>query len=270
MILTESQNWLLRIAALLVFGLFNLVVWALRNKPKVSYAIAWCIAAYLFIYKVGDYTYLQCIGHRMDYPLEFSALSYIAFAIMVLFGGRKGDVFGVFTATLAGAIYCMSWWISPVAHIEKGLDVMALVNHHALYFGGILMAANCRHYSVKSMWQIILGTCVFVAYAWLMLSVTPYVEAMGAPVIMRITNSNILYSVMTNVTPLVRAIYYICAIALLLALIAGFYALNNWQAKRRVAKGLPKDYYAKGLSIFTNRPNPYQPFLDVPLEPPME
>lgn len=250
----NNQYWW---AGLLMFILFvglNLLVWALRNKPKLSYAIAWSIAAFFFVYKCAEYTYHQCVGDTMDFPVEFSALSYFVFAILIVFGNRKCDQFGAFTAILAGAIYSLSWWVAPDSHIggHPYFGTMAIINHHLLYLGGMLITANCRKFDIKHSWQIALGVGVFVGYSWLIYKTTDYAAVMGKPIIINITDGGIVQTMLgadpSNVG--VKIGYYIFAITLFVLMAAGFFLLSHWQSKRRRKKGLPEDYFASGLDIY--------------------
>lgn len=238
-------------AGLLVFVLFiflNVAVRVLRNKPELSYAIAWCIAAFLLVYKIGEYTYFQARGEHMRFPVEFSAVSYFVLGIFITFRIKKADQFALFTAVLAGCIYSMSFWISPDGHINQResiyLLVMAAVNHHMMYFAGMLMLANVRSYSPKSCWQQLIGVSVLVAYSWTIHSTTDFSKIWGKPIIIQITDGSIISQIYDGVIePWMLAIYFFAAACLFVALLAGFYFLNGKLANRRKMLQLPKDYF---------------------------
>jgi hypothetical protein len=88
----------------LLFASLTVHVFLLRNKPKLSYAIAYTIALFLLAYKIGEYIYWQAIGEHMKIPVEFSALSYFTFAITVIFRTKKADQFGSFVGLLTGLL----------------------------------------------------------------------------------------------------------------------------------------------------------------------
>lgn len=254
-----DRCWWYGLTVFIIFIGLNLLVWALRNKPKTSYALAWLIAAYLFISKVGSYVHNQCVGNNMDFPVEFSALSYFAYAILVLFGGRKIDHYGAFVAIVAGGVYSAASWLAPsnFAH-EQGMMYIfdnAVFNHHVMYLGGMLLVANCRRYRVKdTWWHMALGVGAFVGYSWLIYSCTPYAAVRGKPLIINITDGGILTKVFApeQINVGIRIGYYIFAVGILVLLLVGFYLLNYWQVKRRVKVGLPPACDPKGLAIFTD------------------
>lgn len=251
----DKTYWWLSLVMLLVFVGLNILVWALRNRPKASYALAYSIAIFLFVYKVGEYAYHQCTGNNYNFPVEFSALSYFAFALCTLFVPRRYNIFGGFAAILAGGMYAMSWWVAPAGHLANGWtywEVMAIFNHYILYLGGILVAANCRRYRWQDVWQLPLGVGVFVGYSWLIYCCTRYAAMIGKPLIVRICDASVLEAVLApeKITAGARTIYYVCAFVLLFALMAGYVALSQWQSRRRTRRGLVGDYAAAGLAVY--------------------
>ncbi len=246
--------------ALIIFFLFialNAIIFLLRNKPKASYIVAYCIAVYLLVYKIGEYTYWQAIGEHMHFPVEFSAVSYFLFGIAVTFRLKKVDSFATFCAMLAGLMYSVSFWVSPDSFVANG-DAMywfvtAIINHHALYLGGMLMLLNVRKFRVKDIYQHLVGVGILVGYSWIIHSFTDYTAIMGKPIIIQITDGSIL-TWLFHSEPSTGALvgYYIFAVVLFSLLLAGFFTANNLCAKRRVKKGLPEDAFPKKLStVFT-------------------
>lgn len=251
--------WWYGLTVFLIFVGLNVLVWLLRNKPRTSYALAWLLAAYLFIIKLYGYVRNQAIGEHLDFPVEFSALSYFAYAISVLFLGRRAGHYGVFCGILAGLVYSAASWLSPSNFAaEQGMRYLltsGFINHHLLYLGGMLMLANCRCYPPKrTWWHMLIGVGVFVGYSWLIHLTTPYSEVRGKPLIIRICDGDILLRVFSAdaINVGLRIGYYIFAIGGLCALLAGFYLLNHILAKRRETRGLPIDYYATDRAIFRN------------------
>lgn len=260
-----DRVWYYGLTVFLIFIALNLLAWALRNKPRTSYAVAWLIAAYLFVDKVMVYVQAQALGEHMNFPVEFSTLSYFVYAVSVLFFGKKGSQYGVFTAILAGLVYSAASWFSPSNFAgEEGMRYIfnsAVINHHLMYLGGMLMAANCRYYPVrKCWWQLPLGVGIFVAYSWTIHTCTPYSAVMGKPLIIRITDGDILLKVFPaeKINVGYTIVYYIFAVGVLLAIMAGFYWLNYLSMKRRAKKGLPLDYYASDWRILTDVPSEWR------------
>ena len=244
---SSFHYWWLALIVLAAFVGLNIVVYLLRNNPRLSYAIAYTIAMYLLIYKIGEYTVWQALGYRMKFPVEFSAMSYVVFSIFVTFRLKKIDAFAVFTAILAGVIYEMSWIISPDGHVGVSenmfLSVMAIINHTLLYFGGMIMAANCRSYSIKkTVWQIFLGVGILVGYSWIIHLFTDYSVVSGKPIIIMITDGSVLSYVSDNPSLGFTIGYMIGAVILLCLIIAGFYLLNSKTTKSRLKFGGPANY----------------------------
>ena len=93
----------------LIFVGLNVIVFLLRKKPSLSYAVSYTIALYLLIFKTVEYTVYQIMGDHLNLPLEFSTISYFVFGIAVVFKLKKIDQFPVFTAILAGMIYGLAF-----------------------------------------------------------------------------------------------------------------------------------------------------------------
>lgn len=231
-----------------IFVLFNVGVFLLRNKPQVSYAIAYTIALYLFVYKIGEYVYYQAIGLHLKFPVEFSALSYFLLAISVVFRIKKMDQFGAFAGMLAGLMYSVSFWISPMSFVNSMdtmfLFIMAILNHHLLYFAGALLLFNVRKYNFKDCWIMLLGVGAMVGYSWIIYLFTPYASLYGKPTIIQICDGSILdWLGLQDVPTWGYVLYLVLAVILLFGLLAGFYWANSLEVKRRRKKGVIEDYF---------------------------
>ena len=247
---------------LLGFALFvglNVLVWALRNRPKLSFAIGYSIAVFLLLYKIAEYIAYQGMGEHVRVPLEFSALSYFLFAILVTFRVKGADAFGCFVAMLAGMMYSFSIWISPDTHFANRdiwfLFVMAVVNHHLLYLGGALIVMNSRRFDPRQSWIFAVGTGLMVGYSWLLYGVTNYGEIYGKPIIISITDGSILLNLThaESVKAWELGLWIPGALCLLALFAVAFYLLNRWQAKRRAKVGLCEDYFPSFRQVFNKR-----------------
>lgn len=246
-------------AGLLVFFFFvglNALILALRNKPKVSYAIAYCIAVFLLVQKTLEYIVWQALGYHMKFPVEFSAVSYFLFGIFVTFRIKKADGFAVFVAVLAGLIYSVFFTLQPQSFIGDFINgdeapvsfVLAIINHHLLYFGGMLMLVNVRRYPVKNVWQYVLGVGIMVAYSWLVHLYTPYSVANGMPIIIQITNGQILTRLFSDPPLWGVVLYYLLAVSTVVVLLGAHFALNHKFAALRSKKGMETDAFPDTLS----------------------
>ena len=248
-------------AGLLVFVLFitlNTVVFLLRNKPKASYAIAWCIACFLLTYKIGEYVYWQVVGLHYKFPVEFSALSYFFYGIAVTFRLKKVHAFPLWAAFMAGVMFSVSFWVSPDSHINNMdtpfLFAMALINHHLLYFGAMLMIANVTRLEGKSWWQLIACGLSCVGYSWLIYLFTDYANQVDKPLIVQMTDGSIMtWLGIQGLSALHYILYAVAVIILLTLTVSGVFLLNRWQCRRRQKKGIEVDYFpAKWLTHYVD------------------
>lgn len=242
-----NEYWWMGALIFLLFFAINLTVFLLRNKPRVSYALAYGIAVFLLIYKVGENIYWQSMGKHMNFPVEFSALSYLLFAVFTVFKIKKADEFAVFAAILAGFIYSGAFAVFPDLFAPGGKIsywiAIALLNHHLLYFGGMLMLANVRKYRIRNCYMQFLGIGALIGYSWAIHLFTDYSAEMGKPIIIQITEGSILYRVFPaeSVSDALVVLYYVCAVLMILILLTVFYLINRRCVRRRVAAGLPED-----------------------------
>lgn len=252
----NNQFWWCGLLIFILFIAINISIAFLGKYPRLSYAIAYCIGAFLLTYKIGEYIYWQAIGEHMHFPVEFSALSYFVFGIFTTFRIRKCDCFAAFTAILAGFFYSVSFWISPDSFVNAGdppfLFAMAIINHHMLFAGGMLMLINVRKYEFKkTVYQHFIGIALMVGYSWLIYAFTDYAAVEGKPLIIKITDGQILQFLFPDSAALAGwqlAIYYICCVIVLAGVIAAFYGINRLGIKRRRKLNFDDDCFPDKLS----------------------
>lgn len=248
----NNTYWWAGLAVFILFAGLCFAVFALRKKPELSYKIAYFIACFLLVYKVCEYIYWQAVGEHLKIPVEFSAVSYFLFAVTTVFRIKRVDALAVFCGFLAGLCYSAASWISPDSFVNSGIEesiflfVMAIINHHALLFGSLLMMANVRRFEVKKTWWCVLvGVGIMVGYSWLMHLFTPYSELYGKLIFIRVTDGSILNYLfpMLEMTPWLRVAYLVVVSFVFLLLICLFYLLNDYLAKKRKeSTGYDLDY----------------------------
>ncbi len=232
----------------MLFAALNTVIFLLRDKPRLSYIIAYITAAYLMIYKTGELIHSQPWENSYKFPVEFSALSYFLFGIFVVFRIHKFDSFPVFVALLSGIIYSVYFCIVPDCYIrdrESSFSLaMSIVNHHALYFGSMLLIANVRRYHIRHIWHHFLGIGLLTAYAWIIYNFTGYSFYMRKPIIIQILDSSILSWLfqVENLKTWHKIVYYVFVFCTVGSVLAMFYWLNHKMSGRRMRKGLPASY----------------------------
>lgn len=239
--------WLSLIVVLFFIGL-NVAIFFLRKKPQLSYAIVYSVAAFILVYKIIEYICYQAIGDHMKFPVEFSTLSYLILGIVVTFRLKKLEPLAAFVSILAGFVYSVVCWFSPNSVVTEAETVYylvtAIIMHHLLYLGGMLLLLNTRHFSYKSCWTLVLGVALMVGYSWIIYLFTPYAEIIGKPLIIQTCDGSILaWLGATEVQGWKMALFSIAELILLFGVMAGFYSINNVIAKRRAKSGLIDDYY---------------------------
>lgn len=256
-----NEYWWAGLLIFLLFVFLNLAVFMLRDKPGVSYRIAWFIAVYLLIYKICEYTYFQAIGEHLRIPVEISAVSYLLYGFFVTFKFRKSELFALFIAVFAGLFYSLAFWISPDSYISsidtKYLFAMAVINHHLLYFGGMLILANTRREPLKNAWQLPVGFGALLGYSRLIYRFTDYASIYGKPFVIQVMDSTILRWITRSDTALSaggKAVYYIVIGVLLFSVMALFLLLNKLCADGRRKRGVCESYEPTWQDLFSLKP----------------
>ncbi len=242
--------WWLSLIVVFIFIGLNVAIFLLRNKPQLSYAIAYSISSFILVYKIIEYICHQAMGNHMNFPVEFSALSYLILGITVTFRIKKLEPLACFISILAGFVYSVVCWFFPTSVITEAQTeplyflVMAIIMHHLLYFTGMLLLVNSRRFSFKRCWVIFLGMGLMIGYSWIIYLFTGYADVYGKPLIIQTCDGSILQWLgMSQIQGWQMAIFSIIEIIILCGLMAGFYSINNITANRRKKKGLPDDYY---------------------------
>lgn len=242
-----SEVWWGGLLIFVVFLLVNLIIFLLRNKPKVCYVIIFCVAVYFLITKTVEYVQWQLKGRHLHFPVEISALAYFIFGITVVFRIKKLNAFASFVAVIAGLVYSVTFWFLPEKFIQNGQFhdylIKAIINHHLLYLSGMFLTINIEKFEKKSIIFTLIGVGGLVLYSWLIHLFTDYSIVEGKPVIIEITDGTILDRVFTSYPAIAKVVYFICALALFLLILFGFYLLNAFSVKRRVKSGLKVDCY---------------------------
>lgn len=254
----DTSVWWVGLLVFIIFLSVNIILFLLRNKPKIAYAIIYCVAVYFLVLKTVEYVRWQVIGRHLHFPVEISALSYFIFGITVVFRIKKLNAFASFISIIAGLVYSVTFWFVPENFTDGNFHrylVMAVINHHLLYFGGVVYM-NIEKYDWKKFYVVLIGVAAFIAYSWAIHLFTDYTAVEGKPIIIEITDGTILSHVFTSYSTAIKILYIVCAIILLFALLVGFYYLNALMAKSRKRKGFKENLYPPSLKkAFTFKRN---------------
>lgn len=240
--------WWLSLIVVFIFIGLNVAIFFLRKKPQLSYAVIYSVAAFMLVYKVIENIVYQAIGEHMNFPVEFSALSYFILGITVTFRLKKLEPFAAFVSILAGFVYSVVCWFSPASVVSEAETmyylVVAILMHHLLYLCGMLLLLNTRRFSYKGCWILILGVAVMLSYSWIIHLFTNYSEIYGKPLIIQTCDGSILQWLgVGSVHGWQMALFSIAEIILLGGIMTAFYSVNNIIANKRKKKGLLDDYY---------------------------
>ncbi len=166
--------WWVSLIVALFFGGVNVAIFIpLRGKVKLCQKIVTIVCAVLLAYKIGYYTFYQIMGAGWNkFPVEYSAVTYFVFTLIVLTKREKLMPFGIFSAILSGLMYCISFIVAPAQFVPPHNSIYELItaciNHNALYFCGMLLLLYVKPLNKKLWWEIPVGVGVFAAYAALL------------------------------------------------------------------------------------------------------
>lgn len=245
-----GEYWWVALIQLIFFTCISILLILLKRKPDIGGIVARVIAFFLLAYKIGEYTYWQCVGEHLKIPLEFSALSYFIYSIIIGFDIKKGKPFAVLVALLTGVLYNVSLIISPDSFVitrdSVFLLIMAMINHTLLYLGSMLTLLGAKEkYDIRKLWTCFVGLLCMVGYAWLLYSTTNYAELYDTPIIIQLSNGTILswLNPEMELPIVVKVISIILEVIIVTFAFIGVYSLNNILYKKRIERELqePKD-----------------------------
>ncbi len=240
-----GKYWWLALIQFLIFIGINVLIVLLRDKPDVGSNISRAIAFFLLTYKIVEYVYWQCIGEHLKIPLEFSALSYFIYSIVIIFNIKKGKPFAVLVALLTGLLYNVSLFVSPDSFIlakDNNFSLItAMFNHTILYFGSMLTLIGAKEkYDVRKLWTCFVGVICMIGYAWIIYANTDYALYYDTPIIIQLSNGTILswLNPQMEIPIWLRVLTVLMESVIVTAAFIGVYALNNVFYKLRLKREL--------------------------------
>ena len=269
-----AKYWYVELIFGLVVAVMISLIILLRNRPDLSYKIAYVIASYILIMKITQYASKGIAGDPFPFPLELSSVAYFIFGIFIVFKIRKLDVIGVFFGFTAGFFYLISVFASPSSHVgvldglyaENGSitalfrsedELFAMVNHTLMFFGSSLLLFNVKKYNWKKHWIIIIAFILALAYAWAIHLFSSYGKTASRPLICRICTGEILTTILPNlvVDAKFTTIWLCVTTPVFFIYVTLFYLLNNVCANRREKHGIAGDYFPEKLFPKTKKAN---------------
>lgn len=165
--------WASLIVALLFVASNVLIFTVFKGKRELCRRTVFFCCIFILAYKVIYYTYMQIIGMGWTkFPVEYSALTYFLFTIVVLTRCEKLMPFAIFSAIVAGIAYNFSFIFSVNSFLPPDEPifeyVFAWLNHSLLYFCGMLLLLYVYPLNKKLWWEIPVGVAVFAGYAAIM------------------------------------------------------------------------------------------------------
>jgi hypothetical protein len=130
----------------------------IRHKRQVL----WMISIVMLVYKIIEYIVYFISGELTKLPIEYSALGYFIFSVVVVFKINKLYGFAGFVACLSGFGYLIAFpFMGDGSFINHGiyLTIAALVNHLFLFMGSLFLMTLYEYQ--KSDLKIIMNYTVF-------------------------------------------------------------------------------------------------------------
>ena len=233
----------------------TLLAVALRNYRRISYAMVYVIALFVFAFHVWYFIDQRAL-HK--YPSEFSHISYFIFSVCVIVGGKKTQAFASFCGMVTGIGFIIGGCFSPASMLtdaENGATlVISVMRHEILWLGGLMLFLNVGRFEVRDIWIPFLGIVLIIIYSMLMYNgiIYPDFAKPQGMVIVKIVTGTILGYVTGGVVPVwLRVFTIILVLAMVIAAMFGFYkgnkAINKLRDARNERIGKKRDDLELGL-----------------------
>ena len=168
------EFWWASLIVAVLFVVNNVLIFTVfKGKRELCHRTVVLCCIFILAYKVIYYTYMQIIGAGWSkFPVEYSALTYFLFTIVVFTKCDKLMPFAIFSAIVAGVAYNLSFIFSVNSFLPPDEPifeyVFAWLNHSLLYFCGMLLLLYVQPLDKRLWWEIPLGVAVFAGYAAIM------------------------------------------------------------------------------------------------------
>lgn len=228
------QNSLIFLAVTILFlCVFTLGIYLMRGRILLANRLLLILAAFVLTVKVAQYVYYFATGNTARFPVEFSTLTCIVFAIVIFADKKKvAYPFVSYAAFISGVAFNLLMFIGQDTFIElRAGNLWLLINifvHDALLLGSLLMMGNFR-FTHKTAWQIPLGCGVLIAWVFIAKYAIGYSMNIYT---LRILEGSIFNNVWDTELPEVLAssaflpVYYVVLALCIIASFILFYALN--------------------------------------------
>jgi hypothetical protein len=130
----------------------------IRHKRQVL----WVLSVVMLVYKAIEYAYYLLSGELTKLPIEYSALAYFIFSIVIVFKIKKYYGLAGFVACLSGFGYLIAFpFMGDGSFINHGvyLTIAALVNHLFLFMGSLFLMTFYKYQ--KNDLKIIMSYTIF-------------------------------------------------------------------------------------------------------------
>lgn len=134
----------------------------IRKKRQVL----WLISIIMLIYKVVEYLVYFYRGELTKIPIEYSAIAYFIFSIVIVFKIKRFYGLAGFVACLSGFGYLISFpFMGDGSFINHGvyLTIAALINHLFLFMGSLFLM-TFHQYKKSDMKLIMYYTLFYTIY----------------------------------------------------------------------------------------------------------
>ena len=220
----------------------TLLAVTLRNYRRISYAMVYVIALFVFAFHVWYFIDQRAL-HK--YPSEFSHISYFIFSVCVIVGGKKTQAFASFCGMVTGIGFIIGGCFSPASMLtdaENGATlVISVMRHELLWLGGLLLFLNVARFDIKDIWISVVGIALIVGFSFLVHYhyIYPDFVKWDDMVIIKIATGTILGYVISGELPMwLRVGTVIVIFAAVACALVGYFKVNNIIYDRRLKRKL--------------------------------
>lgn len=131
----------------LILSLLLIIIAFLLLNIRHKYQVLWILSLVMLMYKIIEYFVYGIMGEITKIPIEYSAVAYFIFSIVVVFKIEKLYGLAGFVACLSGFGYLIAFpFMGDGSFINHGvyLTIAALINHSFLFIGSLWLMTSYR------------------------------------------------------------------------------------------------------------------------------
>ncbi len=236
-----EYGWLILTMTVLFLCVFTIGIYIFRGRILLANRLLLILGAFALIASIGKYVSYALEGEFLHYPVDFSFLTCIVFGIVVLTDKKKLVYpFVSFAAFMCGIFYNLLIFIGQDTFINAMVQsgtvgfLLEIFINDALLLGSLLMMGNFR-FDHKTIWQIPLGSLIFVGWSFIAKYLLYYDYNLY---VVRLFEGTIFNNVWDTEHPEILSsanflpVYYVVLATVLLLFVVVVYGLNYFIYKK--------------------------------------